>query len=169
MEIDKIPRLIDEYIPAVDENNVLFNDSYDNTVTLTEIEKEENKIRLYTLYQRQYTQLTVKKPNGAIAGWSHKNKSHGIPINFTIELVPKDLYCVIVFIDVNYRGSIARASLLIDEDNEVSYISELCENTLQNPKNYTKFNIASNTIQDIVNTVIEDIRIRLKYILEDED
>ena len=128
-----------------------------NTINLTEVECDTNlcKLNLFTLYKRKHAQKRVKFKDGAVAAWSVKLSGNGVPLTISITFINVDVYNIEVNININYNGECIKVILFIDEDGEVTYKSEYYE-------------CDSNTVCRAIKNIIECIRNRIEYIIQDE-
>ena len=130
-----------------------------NAITITDMEyidnNDSNKINIFTLYKRKFGQKVVSMKNGAIAGWNSKFTGKGKPLNIEITFLDTDLYNLEVNINVNYIGECIKVILFIDEYGEVTYKS-------------TSYECESKTVCKAIAYIIENIRNRIEYIIQDE-
>lgn len=130
-----------------------------NSIILSDIEyiADKNNLNIFAIYKRKYAMRKVKMKSGAIAAWNNelKGSHNGIPLVITITFIDTDIYNIEVNINVNYNGECIKVTLFIDEDNEVTYKSE-------------EYECDSNTICRGVRHIVECIRNRIEYIIQDE-
>jgi hypothetical protein len=148
-----------------DINKVIWEDTTDyrgepiNTITITDIEhiddNNSNKINIFTLYKRKFGQKVVSMKNGAIAGWNSKFTGNGKPLNIEIIFLDTDPYNLEVNINVNYTGECIKVILSVDEYGEVTYKS-------------TSYECDSKTVCKAIAYIVENIRNRIEYIIQDE-
>ena len=111
---------------------------------------------MFTLYKRKFVQRRVKKKNDSVAAWNVKLlHNNGIPLTITINFIDTDVYNIDVNININYNGECIKVILFVDEDGEVIYKSE-------------DYECDSNTVCRAIKNIIECIRNRIEYIIQDE-
>lgn len=170
--IDYIKEILEDEFNDLSGKDLFSNSNGDNTVTLDEIESENDQINLYCIYRRKYYQTAANVGNG-VAGWNKENKSgRGVPFNIEITFKESEYDdSIIVGIDMYYNGHGSKAVLVIS-DEDVDYIDDYEEDSMdayleRNSSNnpHITTDAVEKTIGDAMESITEVIRVKLTNIV----